>query len=266
MATYRIGCHTYVFHQYRYDPERQLDEIFDLVAATGYQAIELATPAFEIDRWYERIRGALERTGLGLVGGSHGQPLGEIARHEQILAEMDAYSDRLARFGRVMCGMTCSGRHLAQRTPAENEQVVRVWTELGEMFRQKGVVLNYHTHGEPIEDIRWVLDRVPAGLLPLGPDLDWLRVGNIDPEGFLREHASRLVMLHVRDYHLGGERTEALGEGDADYRRLGRLLEEIGFTGELVVELAIPSGRQPTRPLEELLRISRAHLRETLGI
>jgi sugar phosphate isomerase/epimerase len=133
------------------------------------------------------------------------------------------------------------------------------------MFRRKGVVLNYHTHGEPIEDIRHVVERVSAEMLPLGPDLDWLRVGGIDPEAFLREHAARLVMLHARDYHLGGERTEALGEGDADYRRLGRLLEEIGFAGEFVVELAIPAGRQPTRPIEELLQVSRAHLRETLG-
>jgi sugar phosphate isomerase/epimerase len=265
LAEYRIGCHTYLFHQYGYAPDRQLDEIFTIVANAGYAAIELHASILDIDGWYERIQAALERTGLGFVGASNGQPMWDVERHEQILAAMDAYGSKLARFGRVMCGTSCSGKRRAQRTPAEDEQAVRVWTELAEMFHRKGVVLNYHTHGEPIEDIRLVTERVPAELLPLGPDLDWLRVGGIDPEAFLREHASRLVMLHIRDYHLGGERTEALGEGDADYACLGRLLDDIGFTGELVVELAIPAGRQPTRPITELLERSRAHLRETLG-
>ena len=115
-----------------------------------------------------------------------------------------------------------------------------------------------------MEDIRLVIDNVPANVVALGPDLDWLRVGGVDPITFVRENAERLAMLHIRDYHIGGDRTEALGEGDADYRELGAVLGEIGFTGEFVVELAIP-GQEPTRPLPELLKISRDHLRETIG-
>jgi sugar phosphate isomerase/epimerase len=72
-------------------------------------------------------------------------------------------------------------------------------------------------------------------------------------------------MMHVRDYHIDGERTEALGEGDANYQRLGRLLDEVKFEGEFVVELAIPGGKQPTRPVAELLEKSREHLRQTIG-
>ena len=55
-------------------------------------------------------------------------------------------------------------------------------------------------------------------------------------------------------------------EGDVDYAELGRLLDEIQFTGDLVVELALPSGTPPSRPLEELLKVSREHIRETMGI
>jgi sugar phosphate isomerase/epimerase len=165
----------------------------------------------------------------------------------------------------VTCGTSCGGKRYADRTDEENAQVIRVWTELGEMFRSKGVTLNYHTHGEPIEDIRHVIDNVPADLVLLGPDLDWLRVGGVGPVEFIRERADRLIMLHVRDYHMGGDRTEALGEGDADYRNLARVLNEVGFEGEFVVELAIPAGKQPTRPVAELLKTSRDHLRETIG-
>jgi sugar phosphate isomerase/epimerase len=82
---------------------------------------------------------------------------------------------------------------------------------------------------------------------------------------FITANASRIVMLHIRDYRIGGDRTEALGEGNVDYWSLGKLLEETGFKGEFVVELAIPAGKQPTRPVSELLKISREHLQDTIG-
>ena len=265
MPNYRIGAHTYIFHQYGYNPAEQLDEIFDIVANADFEAIELHQPFLEIENYQARIKNALRRTGLGFVGVSNGQPLWDIEKRDSIISSMEMYSDKLSVFGEVLCGMSCSGKRYAQRTKVENDQVIRMWTELAEMFRKKGITLNYHTHGEPIEDIRHVTENVPADLLPLGPDLDWLRVGGVDPEQFIREYADRLVMMHVRDYHIGGERTEALGEGDADYRRLGQLLEKVKFDGDFVVELAIPGSQQPTRPVAELLKKSREHLRETIG-
>jgi sugar phosphate isomerase/epimerase len=265
MSEYRIGAHPYIFVQYGYDFDKQFDEVFDVIADAGFQAIELHQPMLYVEDWKDRIDQALDRTALGLVGGSSGHPMWDVQQYERIISAMDDYSSRLAAFGNVTCGTSCGGKHYADRTDEENAQVVKVWTELGEMFRSKGVTLNYHTHGEPIEDIRLVTDNVPADLVALGPDLDWLRVGGVDPVAFVRENAERLVMLHIRDYHLGGDRTEALGEGDADYSELDEVLDEIGFTGEFVVELAIPGGKEPTRTVSELLRISREHLRETIG-
>jgi sugar phosphate isomerase/epimerase len=181
MPNYRIGTHTYIFHQYGYNPDEQLNEIFDIVADANFEAIELHQPFLEIENYQQRIESVLHRTGLGFVGASNGQPLWDIERRDSIISAMDVYSNKLAVFGEVLCGMSCSGKRYAQRTEAENEQVIRLWTELAEMFRGKGVTLNYHTHGEPIEDIRHVIENVPANLLPLGPDLDWLRVGEFVP-------------------------------------------------------------------------------------
>ena len=265
MSKYRIGAHPYIFVQYGYDFEKQFDEVFNVIADAGFQAIELHDSMLQTEDWKNRIDRALSRTGLGLVGASSGQPMWNIEQYENIISTMDDYSDRLSAFENVTCGTSCSGKRYADRTDAENAQVIKVWTELGEMFRSKGATLNYHTHGEPIEDIQLVIDNVPADLVLLGPDLDWLRVGGVDPVSFIKKHIDRIVMMHIRDYYIGGDRTEALGEGDADYRNLARVLDEVGFEGEFVVELAIPGGKQPTRPVAELLRISRDHLRETIG-
>ncbi|MBI3970863.1 MAG: sugar phosphate isomerase/epimerase [Chloroflexi bacterium] len=268
MPAPRVGAHTFLFSQYGMNQAEQIDEVFDTVAAAGYQAIELHRPLLDAPDWKARLDAASKRTGLGIVGASNGQPLWDIARYDAIMAEMETHSNKLAQlreYGRIQCGLSCSGKRSAGRTAAENAQAIKVWTELGAMFRRKGVVLNYHTHGEPIEDVRHVVDNVPADLVALGPDLDWLRVGGIDPEAFLREHAAHITLLHIRDYHVGGERTEALGEGDVDYAHLGRVLAEIGFAGEFVVELAAPGRSRPTRPAVELLKQSREHIRSTIG-
>jgi sugar phosphate isomerase/epimerase len=266
MAGMRVGAHTFLFSQYGYDQGARLEEIFETVAAAGYEAIELNRTVLDADGWERRIPAAAKSTGLGLVGASNGQPLWDLARYDAIMAAMALHAEKLARLGGGQCGLTCSGKRYADRSPAENEQVVRVWRELGELCRGKGLVLNYHTHGEPIEDIRHVLDSVPAELLAVGPDLDWLRVGGVDPEAFLREQRGRVTMMHLRDYHLGGDRTEALGEGDVDYARLKRALDEIGFAGDVVVELAVPARTQPTRSALDLLRLSREHVRDTMGL
>ena len=96
MPKYRIGAHPYVFVQYKYDFDKQFDEIFDTIADAGYQTIELATQMLGVDDWKNRIDKALERTGLELIGASNGQQMWNIEQYENIISAMDDYSDRLA--------------------------------------------------------------------------------------------------------------------------------------------------------------------------
>lgn len=268
MPAYTLGCHIYFFSEYRYDQAAQLDEIFDLVAACGYPGIEIFAPTLERPDWYEATSRALERNDLHLIGGSSGGNLADAANWGSFLASQEAYAAKLTRLGTdLKCGFTAGGKKLAERTPEENEHIVKAWPELCALFRSYGLTVNYHTHGEPPEDIQFVIDHVPADVLPFGPDLDWLRFGGTDPIPFLRAHADRLVMLHLRDYWLGGTRTWYLGEGDADYAELARVLDEIGFTGDAVIEPAIPPGSDPaTVPIADVLHKSRETIREQMGL
>lgn len=268
MPDFRLGAHNFFFSQYGYDPATQLDEVCDLVAEAGFPAVELYAPNLSAPGWKNDVLRALDHSGLRLIGVSHGQPFWDRSQYDRILADMSDFARKLTELGlgSLLCGCSCVGKRLADRTPAENEQCVKAWTEVGALFRAEGHRLNYHTHGEPQEDIDLIVENVPAEVLDLGPDLDWLRVGGVDPERFLRAHRDRLVLLHIRDYHMGADRTEALGEGDVDYSHLADVLTDVDFTGEFVVELAIPAGKQPTRPPLELLKVSREHLRQTMGM
>ncbi len=260
----QLGCHCYIFTEYGYDQAAQIDEIWDMIAAAGFPAVEFYTPTLDRADWYDALMRAAERTGLRIIGGSGGGNLSDVAAWDRLLADMDEYTAKLARIGTLKCGFSMGGTRLAERNDEENAQVVRAWSELLALCRSRGIELNYHTHGEPPADVQFVLDNVPD--LPFGPDLDWLRFGGSDPEAFLRANADRLVMLHIRDYNIGGERTFALGEGDADYTHLKTVLDEIGFTGDFVVELAIPPSAQEKRDLFTCLVQSRRHVQKTMGL
>jgi len=77
--------------------------------------------------------------------------------------------------------------------------------------------------------------------------------------------ADRIVFLHLRDQKADGRWSEALGEGDMDYRAIAEALHEVGFAGDAVIELAHERDSRPTRPLRESLKISRQFVRETLA-
>jgi sugar phosphate isomerase/epimerase len=267
MPEYRLGCHTYVFSEYGWDPAARLEEILALIAESGYPAVELYYPNLERPDWYEALTAARDQYNLRIIGSSHGGNLYDPTQWAELRQRLLVYAGQLSLLGSMQCGYSISGKRLAQRTDKENAHLLSAWKELAQLFRGHGVTLNYHTHGEPPEDIQFMIDNIPPDLLALGPDLDWLRFGGTDPVSFLRANAKQLVMLHARDYKLGGQRTWALGEGDADYANLAKVLAEINFKGDFVVELAIPPGANPaTRPLAEILKQSREHIRQTMGL
>ena len=63
------------------------------------------------------------------------------------------------------------------------------------------MVPNLHNHNYEVEndmhDLKGTLARLPH--TKLGPDLNWLVRGGVDPVAFLRQYASQIVFLHLRD-------------------------------------------------------------------
>jgi sugar phosphate isomerase/epimerase len=130
-----------------------------------------------------------------------------------------------------------------------------------------GVVVNLHNHTYEVEnnmhDLLGTVVRVPA--VKLGPDLNWLVRGGVDPVDFIEAFGDRIVFLHIRDQHANGRWSEAVGEGDMDYAAIGQALNAAQFSGDAVIELAHERDFKPTRPLRDSLKKSRTYVRQTLG-
>ena len=162
---------------------------------------------------------------------------------------------------------TSVGQAPKRKTPEQLDAQAELLRKIIALCQANGVVLNLHNHTYEIQDdlhdLKGTLSRIPD--VKLGPDLNWLVRGNVDPVKFIRQYGKQIVFLHLRDQNSNGRWSEAMGEGDTDYRAIGKALHAVNFHGDAVIELAHERDFKPTRPIRESLKISREFVRKVLG-
>jgi len=263
-----VGAHPWVYAatQPKYDIYPILDRIFADMRYAGLEGIELMHTALRPDDAIERIAGLTKKHSLPVIGSSFGGAMWDRRQHEEIFEDAKLVVGRLAKLGGHTLG-TSVGAVRGMKTPEQLDAQAELLRKIIALAKEHGVVLNLHNHTYEVEhnlhDLKGTLARIPD--VKLGPDLNWLVRGGVDPVEFLREHGSRIVFVHLRDQKADGKWSEAMGEGAMDYAAIGKALRAIGFCGPAVIELAHEGGFQPTRPLRESLKMSREFVRETMG-
>jgi len=243
-----------------------LPQIFADMQWAGMEAIELMHTALKPPDAVERIGELSRRHKLPVLGTSYSANLWNRAQHAAILDEARLLIPRLAKLGGRTLG-TSVGAAGRRKTAAELDAQAELLRQLMRICQAHGVLVNLHNHTYEVADgeydLNGTLARVPE--VKLGPDLNWLLRGGVDPLDFIRRRGSAIVFAHLRDEKRDGTWSEAMGEGDMDYAAMGRALREAGFAGDVAIELAHPKGFRPTRPLRESLRMSREYVRRTMG-
>jgi sugar phosphate isomerase/epimerase len=249
-----------------YDFTPVLEQIFQDLSWAGFDALELMERVLRHDDAVERIGALSQKYKLPIIGTSYDGPMWDRSKHAQILDDAGVVIERLAKLGgRTMGTSVGDARH--KKTDAELDAQGELVKKLQAEAARHKVVLNLHNHIYEVKDgehdLRGTLARVPD--VKLGPDLDWLTGAGVDPVDFIRRYRDRLVYLHIRDRRKDGVWTEAVGEGAIDYTAIGKLLHEIGYSGDMAIELAHPRDFKLTRPLRESWKISREYVRESMG-
>ncbi len=267
-----VGAHPWVYAatQPNYDITPVLPQIFADMRYAGLDGIELMHTALRPDDAVARIGRLAREHQLPVIGTSFGGAMWDRQQHQAILDDAQLVIPRLAKLGGRTLGISVGAVKWGDKTRKTPEQLDAQAELLAKIFavcEQNGVVPNLHNHTYEVEndlyDLKGTLARLPG--TKLGPDLNWLVRGGVDPAAFLRQYGSHIVFLHLRDQHQDGRWSEALGEGDMDYQAIAATLREIHFQGDAVIELAHERDFKPTRPLRESLKISRQFVKETLG-
>lgn len=263
-----VGAHPWVYAatQPKYDITPVLPQIFEDMKYAGLDAIELMHTAFKPAGAVDRIGDLSRKHSLPVLGSSFGGAFWDRRQHQQILDDAEVTITGLKKLGGRTLG-TSVGAAGRKKTPAEFDAQTELLRKIIDLASRNGVVVNLHNHTyevtDNLHDLRGTLERLPD--VPLGPDLNWLIRGGVDPIEFLARYKKQIVFLHLRDQGADGKWVEAMGEGSTDFVRIARTLREIGFHGDAVIELAHERTFKPTRPLRESLKISRDYVRKVFG-
>ena len=264
-----IGAHVWVFSsdKPRYDCFPVLDQVFADVKYAGFDAIELMGVALEHDDAVSKIGDLIQQTGVSVIGASHGQNLWDKKKQAENVDNAGKIIERIAQLkGRVL-GLSV-GDARRKKTPEEFNVQADTLRQIDAIGKQYKVVPNLHNHtyevADGIFDLQNTLQRIPDH--KLGPDLDWLFQAKVDVPTFLKTYADKIVYMHLRDHLWTGVWPEALGEGIMDFGAISRQLKQLGFAGDMTVELAFPAGFTPTRPIRESLKMSRQVVRKHFGV
>jgi sugar phosphate isomerase/epimerase len=265
-----VGAHPWVYAAELpppdYDISPVLDDIFQGIKYAGFDGIELMHHPLRSHRTTLIISELKDRYGLPVIGTSYGADMWDKSKHQEILDDVENIINHLAEVGGRTLG-TSVGRAPDKKTEKQLDDQADLLKKIIEIGKSRGVILNLHNHTYEVEDglhdLKGTLKRIPE--IKLGPDLNWLQRGGVDPESFLKKYSDQIVFMHLRDELKNGKWSESLGEGDVNFRSIGKILNKADFYGDLVVELAHEGDFEPTRAVRESLKMSREHVKKTMG-
>lgn len=264
-----LGIHVWVFSsdQPNYDCFPILDQVFADTKYAGFDAIELMDVSLRHEDAVSKIGDLIQKTGISLIGASFGGAMWNKQKQTEIIDDAGKVIERIAKLKGRMFGLSV-GDAKRKKTPEEFDVQAETLNKIQAIGKQYNVVPNLHNHTYEVEnglyDLTNTLQRVPG--IALGPDLDWLFQAKVDVPTFLKTYTDKIVYMHLRDHLWTGVWSEALGEGIMDFGAIARQLKQIGFAGDMTVELAFPYGYKPTRPIRDSLKMSRQVVKKQFGV
>ena len=202
-----------------------------------------------------RIRRLYDDHGLILCGLSGNTPLldGYPTEHEANMARFRGYLDLAAELQhpeeRLTVTTTSGG------VPADWDRVKSALADrfgaLASFAEQAGVVVGMEPHvGAALhrpDQVLWLLDQVDSPALTVHFDISHFNVQGMAMEETVAQLAPRSRHTHVKDERGLDPNHEFLipGEGEMDYPRYLRLMDEAGYEGHIVVEISLMVQRRP---------------------
>ena len=251
-----------------WDASPALETVFSDMSYAGLDGIELMESILRPADGVARLKKYAKQYGISVSGSSYGVGFNmwDASQYQTIADDLAIVVPRLAEVGGKTFGVSVgdAGR---EKTEVELDAQAKILEVLVKKCAEYDIVANLHNHTYELEnglhDLKGTLARVPE--LKLGPDLNWLIRGGVDPVEFIETYGQQIVYLHIRDQYENGEWTEYLGQGVTDFSAIAKALHKQNFQGQAAIELAFPNNFTPTNPLKEDWRLSRQFVRKTFG-
>ena len=266
-AKVRVSGHLWIYASKfppNWDSTPVLDQVFSDFKFAGIEGVELMEVNLRHKEAVTNLNGLVEKYNIPVTGSSYGGDMWNKDEHPKILDDVALVVNRLHEVDGKNFGITV-GNARRMKTEEELDAQAELLIKILKICEEKDVLANLHNHTFEVEndlhDLKGTLARVPD--IKLGPDLNWLVRGGVDPVSFIKTYGRRIVYMHIRDQTADGTWTEAVGEGVTNFAAIANALKEIDYTGEAAIELA--SHVPPRNPMKENWKKSRDHVRRVFG-
>jgi sugar phosphate isomerase/epimerase len=245
-----------------------LETVFADMSQAGLAGVELMESILRHEDAVSKLNTLKTKYKIAVSGSSYGvgMKMWDSSQHQKIVDDLAVVVPRLAEVGGKTFGVSV-GEAGRPKTEAELDAQAKTLKVLISICEKHGIVPNLHNHTYEVEndlhDLKGTLARIPD--LKLGPDINWLIRGGVDPVHFIRTFGKQIVYIHLRDQYENGQWTEYLGQGATDFAGIAAALREQEFTGQIGIELAFPSDFNPTIPLMKSWKLSRKFVNNTFG-
>ncbi len=241
-----------------------LEQVFSDFQYAGLEGLEMMEVHLRHEDVVPRVSELIERYGVPVTGTSYNGDMWNREKQQQILEDVERVLDHLHQLGGSTLGITV-GNAGHVKTTAELDAQAEVLTKIRQLCDQYEIQPNLHNHTFEVEnnlhDLKGTLERIPD--MPLGPDLNWLIRGGVDPVEFIQTYGRQMVYMHIRDQQANGKWTEAVGEGVTDFPAIVKALQQVGFEGRAAIELAFDT--PPQHDVKESWKKSREYVSQVFG-
>jgi sugar phosphate isomerase/epimerase len=241
-----------------------LDTVFSDLKYAGLQGVELMEVLLRHEDAVSRFKELIQKHGLPVTGTSYNADMWKREEHAKIMDDIEMVVERLRQVGGSMLGITVGDAH-RKKTEEELDAQAELLQKIIAVCDKNKVEPNIHNHTfeviDEMHDLKGILARVPN--IKLGPDLNWLIRGGVDPVEFIKNYGHQMVYMHIRDQKADGKWTEAVGEGVTDFPAIAKALKDINYNGRAAVELAFDE--PPVRAVREDWKISRDYVKKVFG-
>jgi sugar phosphate isomerase/epimerase len=262
-----VDAHLWVYAS-RFPPDWDctpvLDEVFSDLKYAGFSGVELMEAVLKHEGSVERLKELMHKHRLPVRGTSYYGDMWDKNQSQHILDDIEVVIEKLHAVGGSMIGIT-TGDAKRMKTEDELDVQAAVLKKIMTVCSKNKVTPNLHNHtfevAHEMHDFKGTIARVPE--MKLGPDLNWLVRGGVDPVWFIKTYGHRMVYMHIRDQDKDGVWTEAVGQGVTDFSAIAKELKKINYRGNAAVELAYD--KPAVNPVRENWKISRDYVRKTFG-
>lgn len=249
-------------------------QAIDDIAAVGYRGIQLRASA--VTRWGANpavLRQRLADRALTFAALSSGSVTIEPAGMQENMALHLRHAAFLRDAGGLYLQVVDERPQGRRPTADDFQRMGERLSEIGRRVSEFGVALGYHNHmgnlGQAPEEVARVLEAADPRYVRLELDTAHYQAAGGNPVDAIRQHADRLLFLHLKDVQqpvpgrpANAYRFVELGEGRVPLVAVLAELARIRFDGWAIVELdGVPD---PARTPRDCARISK-HFLESHG-